>query len=41
MFPATKFGEPIDSFIDSLLKGQETKISECEKDLCAKTALKL
>ena len=41
MFPATKFREPIDSFIDRLVEGQETKISECEKDLDAKTALKL
>ena len=39
--PATKFWEPIDSFIDRLVEGQETKISECEKDLDAKTALKL
>ena len=41
MFPATKFRELIDSFIDRLVEGQETKISECEKDLDAKTALKL
>ena len=41
MFPATKFWEPIDSFIDRLVQGQETKISECEKDLDVKTALKL
>ena len=36
MFPATKFREPIDSLIDCLVEGQETKISECEKDLDAK-----
>ena len=40
-FSATKFWEPIDSFIDHLVEGQEIKISECEKDLDAKTALKL
>ena len=41
MFPATKFRGTIDSFIDRLVEGQETKISECEKDLDAKIALKL
>ena len=41
MFSVVKSLEPIDSFIDRLLEGQETKISECEKDLDAKTALKL
>ena len=41
-FLQQKFREPIDSsFIDRLVEGQETKISECEKDLDAKTALKL
>ena len=41
MFPATKFREPIESFIDRLVEGQETKISECKKVLDAKAALKL
>ena len=41
MFPVTKFRESIDSFIDRLAEGQKTKISEYEKDLDAKTALKL
>ena len=40
-FSATKFREPIDSFVDCLVEGQETRISEFEKDLDAKTALKL
>ena len=40
-FSATNFPEPIDSFIDRLIEGQETRISECEKDLDAKTALKI
>ena len=39
--PATKFCERIDFFIGRLVEGQETKISECEKDLYARTALKL
>ena len=40
-FPATKFREPIDSFRDCSVEGQETKIYEYEKDLDAKTSLKL
>ena len=33
--------EPIDSFIDRLSEGQETKILKCDKEIDAKTALKL
>ena len=33
--------EPIDSFIDHLIKGQETKLLKCYKEIDAKTALKL
>ena len=41
MFPATKFREPIDSFIDRLVERQETKTSECEKDLDAKNSIEI
>ena len=33
--------ESIDSFIDHLIKGQETKLLKCDKEIDAKTALKL
>ena len=41
LFSRTKFWEPNDWFIYCLVEGQGTKISECEKGLDAKTALKL
>ena len=41
MFSTTKFREQIESFIDRLVGGQESRISECEKDLDAKTVFKL
>ena len=41
LFSQTKFWEPNDRLIYCLVEGQGTKISECEKDLDAKTALKL
>ena len=40
-FSPTQFREPVDCFIYRLVEGQGTKISECEKGLDAKTALKL
>ena len=33
--------EPIDSFIDHLIEGQETKLLKCNKEIDTKTALKL
>ena len=33
--------EPIDSFIDHLTEGQETKLLKCNKEIDAETALKL
>ena len=41
MVSVTKFGEPINAFIYYLVDGHKTKISEGERNLEAKTALKL
>ena len=40
-FSAAKFREPIEPFIDNSVDRHEIKISQCEKELDAKTALKL